>query len=64
MTAILTGGVVNIIGDWIFVFPMNMGMRGAAIATALGSAVQAIMILRICTYEKNYIKIGKTTSMV
>ncbi|WP_270838482.1 MATE family efflux transporter [Peptacetobacter hiranonis] len=54
MIAILIGGVVNMIGDWIFVFPMNMGMRGAAIATALGSAVQAILIL-------GYVLTGKTT---
>ena len=57
MTAILTGGVVNIIGDWIFVFPMNMGMRGAAIATALGSAVQAIMILGYVLMKKTILKL-------
>lgn len=59
MTAILTGGVVNIIGDWIFVFPMNMGMRGAAIATALGSAVQAIMILWYVFAKKTTLKLAK-----
>ena len=59
MTAILTGGVVNIIGDWIFVFPMNMGMRGAAIATALGSAVQAIMILGYVLMKKTTLKLAR-----
>ena len=59
MTAILTGGVVNIIGDWIFVFPMNMGMRGAAIATALGSAVQAIMILGYVLMKKTTLRLAR-----
>ncbi|MBO5244562.1 MAG: polysaccharide biosynthesis C-terminal domain-containing protein, partial [Selenomonadales bacterium] len=43
--AVLTGGVINIIGDWLFVFPLQMGMAGAAIATVLGSVVQASMLL-------------------
>ncbi len=54
MCCTLTGGAVNMIGDWLFVFPLNMGMAGAAIATVLGSVVQVGMML-------GYILLGKTT---
>lgn len=45
MFATLTGGVINIIGDYVLVFPLGMGMKGAAIATVAGALVQAIMLL-------------------
>ncbi len=44
MAAVITGGVVNIIGDIVFVFPLHMGMRGAGLATLLGAAVQTIIM--------------------
>jgi Na+-driven multidrug efflux pump len=40
MKAVIIGGVFNIFGDWFFVFPLNMGARGAAIATVMGTAIQ------------------------
>ena len=36
MAGVLLGGVVNIALDIIFVFPMHMGMGGAAFASVLG----------------------------
>ena len=54
MYATLIGGVVNMIGDWLFVFPLDMGMAGAAIATVCGSVVQAFLLL-------GYILLGKTS---
>lgn len=53
MYVTLIGGVINMIGDWLFVFPLNMGMTGAALATVLGSAVQTLLLL-------GYILSGKT----
>lgn len=44
MTAMLSGGCLNICGDWLFVFPFGMGMEGAAIATVLGSSLQAVIM--------------------
>ena len=32
MAAVIFGGGVNVFGDWFLVFPMGMGMKGAAIA--------------------------------
>ncbi|MBO5141292.1 MAG: multidrug transporter MatE [Peptococcaceae bacterium] len=44
MAAVIIGGCVNIFGDWFFVFPLGMGMTGAAIATVLGTSVQVIIM--------------------
>jgi len=41
MIAILSGAVANIILDPIFIFPLRMGMKGAAIATVLGQMLTA-----------------------
>lgn len=44
MASVLIGGCVNIFGDWFFVFPMGLGMTGAAIATVLGTCTQVIIL--------------------
>jgi len=54
MTVTLIGGVINVIGDIVLVFPLGMGMAGAAIATVAGSVVQSILLI-------GYILIGKTS---
>lgn len=44
MAAVIIGGVCNVFGDWFFVFPLGMGMSGAAIATVLGTVVQTLIL--------------------
>lgn len=44
MAAVIAGGCLNIFGDWFFVFPLGMGMEGAAIATVMGTSVQCLML--------------------
>ena len=36
MISTLSGAVTNIVLDYIFIFPLNFGIKGAAIATGLG----------------------------
>lgn len=57
--ATLIGGVINIIGDWLFVFPLNMGMEGAGIATALGSVVQAGLMAAFLLLKKTSFRLVK-----
>lgn len=45
MAATVGGAVTNIILDPIFIFPLKMGMKGAAIATILGQLLTAILSL-------------------
>ena len=44
MAGVISGGCFNIFGDWFFVFPLGMGMEGAAIATVLGTTLQCLII--------------------
>ena len=43
MVTTVTGAVINIILDPIFIFPMHMGMKGAAIATVAGQIFTAVL---------------------
>lgn len=43
MLAILSGAITNIILDPIFIYPLQMGMKGAAIATVIGQILTALL---------------------
>ncbi len=51
MTTVI-GAVINIILDPIFIFVLDMGVVGAALATILSQAVSAIWVLRFLTGKK------------
>lgn len=44
MGAVIAGGATNIFLDWFLVFPLGMGMEGAAIATVVGTSLQVIIM--------------------
>lgn len=41
----IVGAVINIIFDYVFIFPFNMGVDGAAIATVLGQVASLILAM-------------------
>lgn len=41
--AIILGGVINIVLDYVFIVPMNMGIEGAALATGIGAAASGLV---------------------
>ena len=43
MATLIAGSVANIILDYVFIYPMHMGMAGAAIATIIGQFIAAVM---------------------
>ncbi len=45
MAGLVLGCLINIVLDYVFVFPLGMGVRGAAIATVLGQLANAILYL-------------------
>lgn len=38
-------GLLNILLDWIFIFPLDMGLRGAGIATCISCFIGGMMVL-------------------
>lgn len=57
MLSVLIGAVINIILDPIFIFVLNMGVRGAALATILSQAVSCIWVLWFLFGKKTTLKI-------
>ena len=41
----LAGVFLNFVLDWLFLFPLDMGIKGAALATVLGQVLSAVMVL-------------------
>lgn len=54
MVGSVTGALVNIVLDPIFIFLMDMGAGGAALATVLSNVVSAVLFLvLLCTKSRN-----------
>ena len=56
MCGVIAGGVINIILDIVFVFPMDMGMAGAAIATVIGSGTTVAILCTHFFSKKNQLR--------
>lgn len=53
MAAMLTGSISNIILDYVFIFPLDMGMFGVAFATGLAPAISIFILLLHVFKKKN-----------
>ena len=43
--AMTTGALTNIFLDWLFIFPLQMGLFGAAVASGIGQALSCLLLL-------------------
>lgn len=57
MITIIIGAAANIILDPIFMFGLNMGVKGAAAATVLSQALSTFWVLKFLTGKKSKLKI-------
>lgn len=64
MVGVLLGGVVNIVLDILFVFPLHMGIGGAAFASVLGMVVQVAVGISHWFSRKNGLKFIKPKHIV
>ncbi|SHI11075.1 MATE family efflux transporter [Desulfofustis glycolicus] len=56
MISMLIGGGLNVILDPIFIFTLNLGIRGAAIATVISQAVTTCLYLWFILSKKGYLR--------
>ena len=56
---VLSGGIFNVFGDYIFVFPCDMGVYGAGLATAIGSAISFVVMLTHFFSRRNTLRLMK-----
>ena len=59
MLSVLIGVVTNIILDPIFIFILNMGVKGAALATIISQAFSAIWVVNFLISKKSSLKIKR-----
>ncbi len=57
--SVLSGGIFNIFGDYVLVFPCNLGMYGAGLATAIGSAISFVIMLTHFFSKKNTLRLKR-----
>ena len=58
MAGVISGGVTNVILDYVFIFPLGQGMAGAALATVMGTC---LTVLILCTHffsKENHLKLA------
>ena len=55
----LIGAVANIVLDPIFIFGLDMGVRGAALATIISQALSCIWVVSFLFGKKTFLKIKK-----
>lgn len=58
MVGSITGALVNIVLDPIFIFGLNMGAGGAALATVLSNVVSAVMFIVLLCTKSQRLSIG------
>lgn len=64
MTAMLVGSLTNIILDYIFIYPMQLGMTGAALATATAPLVGLSILSSHFWRKKNQFHLVKTVPSI
>ena len=57
MLTVVIGAVANIILDPIFIFALNMGVRGAALATVISQAISCIWVLLFLSGRKSILRL-------
>ena len=57
MLTVVIGAVINIVLDPVFIFLLDLGVAGAAIATVLSQAVSAVWVLRFLTGKQTILKL-------
>ncbi|MBR6745651.1 MAG: MATE family efflux transporter [Clostridia bacterium] len=57
MLSVIVGAVSNIILDPIFIYGMNMGVKGAALATILSQAISCVWVLAFLCGKKTLLRL-------
>lgn len=60
---VLSGGIFNIFGDYIFVFVFDMGIFGAGLATAVGSVISCLIMLTHFFSKKNTLRLVRPSDL-
>lgn len=59
MVGVLSGAAANIVLDYVFIFPMGMGMAGGAAATVIGNALTVVILLTHFASKRNTMRFSR-----
>lgn len=57
--ATAAGTAFNIFADWLFVFPLKMGLMGAALATGISQTITLLIVLTHFVQKKGALRFGR-----
>ena len=60
MIAMMTGSLSNILLDYIFIYPLGMGMFGAALATGIAPILSILVMMPFFLKKKHHFRFVKT----
>ncbi len=56
---VITATALNVFGDWLLLFPLKMGLKGAAIATGVSQVVGLLIVLSHFVFKKGSLRFRK-----
>ncbi len=62
MIAVISGSLANILGDYILIFPMGLGMLGAVLATGLSPVISLLILSSHIFRKRNGFRLRRTWS--
>lgn len=62
--AVLTTGILNVIGDIVFTFTLDMGIFGAGLATAISGVISLLIMLTHFKTRKNTLRLVRLTGFL
>ena len=60
MLTVVLGAVVNIVLDPIFIFALDMGVKGAALATVIAQGCSAVWVMKFLTGRKGILRLKRS----
>lgn len=63
MAALAIGSLSNILLDYVFMYPLNMGLAGAALATGIGPVLSVLILLPHFLRKKGHLHFARTRVM-
>lgn len=57
--SVIISTAFNVVGDWLLIYPLGMGMKGAAIATGASQTIACLIMLTHFIRKKGILRFGK-----
>ena len=63
MAGVVSGGITNVVLDYVFIYVLRWGMAGAALATVIGTVLTIVILCGHFFQSDNHLKLGGGVSL-